>query len=475
MASQYETSVVIPSFSGLNQAGDGYNQTLRQAREMENVDTTSGMFRPMREGRQLPYGLPYPIGTLACLSRRFGFPDNEKTVLVAMAGGNVYTRPLNKNEDWTVRYTGLSKDLNSYVTYEVNVEGHDPIDVLLFSNNTDGMFCLYGDDLHVAAVTTPYRFGVISRFNERIWGTDIIGAPESLVYSAPFDPFDWDQNDETPEDGGGEIMAPSWDGDRFVAMRQFGSQLLCFKRNAIWRVLGTDPGEFVVREQHGQSTVSENTIAILNSLVFMLGWGGIVRYDGAQSTAFLQEMVHDVMDRVNFGSVDAACAIMSGSKYCLALPLDGSTTNNAVLIYNGHEGTFNFRTGIPVKAFLGVDDRVFYTSATTPGRIFELCDEGKSLPIVWRSGYQDLGIKSSVKSGFTVYFLAEAKTIFPLYIGIRTDKKLKMKRLLVKPGKATKTRLNVQGRYFRLEIASDSVIPFAVSGGFKIDMELDPD
>jgi hypothetical protein len=71
--------------------------------------------------------------------------------------------------------------------------------------------------------------------------------------------------------------------------------------------------------------------------------------------------------------------------------------------------------------------------------------------------------------------MVEAETTIPLYIGIRTEKKLKQKIFNVKPGKMTKLNLNSKGRFFRLEIQSYSAVPFKILGGIKIDLELDPD
>ena len=107
------------------------------------------------------------------------------------------------------------------------------------------MICIRGDDLTAYTVETPRKFGVIARHAERIWGGAIAEEPDMLVYSAPYDPFNWEQNDAIPEDGAGDVLQPSWDGDSFTALTSFGSQLVAFKHNKVWRVLVTDPGQYV--------------------------------------------------------------------------------------------------------------------------------------------------------------------------------------------------------------------------------------
>ncbi len=112
------------------------------------------------------------------------------------------------------------------MTYEVNTDADGepteaPIDVLLLTNAEDGMLCVYGNSLEVKAVPimpggTELRFNVMARHAERIWVTGNPDDPDKLMYSAPYDPFNWIQNDEEPADGAGDVLHPSWDGDSFV-------------------------------------------------------------------------------------------------------------------------------------------------------------------------------------------------------------------------------------------------------------------
>ena len=489
----YSTSVQIPLFSGLNQTGDGYNMSMQYAWEMENVNVEGGSFQPMREGLLMEQELEYPIGTLARLHRRYG--QNTGTVLVAISNGCVYTKEYEDDDEWVKRYpgdnqTGLSENDCDWLTYEVNERNGQaleaPVDVLLFTNAKDGMFCLYGDNLTVEAKpvvpdpndpTAIVKFGVIARYNERIWGAGIEGDPDKLMYSAPYDPFDWEPDPDIPEDGAGDILQPSWDGDRFVALRQYGDNLLAVKRNSVWRIFGTDPSSFTMSQQYGGGTIVENTFVVFNDRAYMLGANGMMIYDGTGVYAFNQENVSRIFrEHVNYSAISKACAWMRDRTYCLALPVNGSSYCNAILEYNTAERTLAFRTGVSVDSFLQVDDKLFYTSATEPGRVYELQDRiGKTIPCKWVSGYQDLGLKNSIKSAFIVYMMVDSEAPVELRVGIQTEKKLKQKVVYTKPGKMTRLHLNLQGREFRLEIESISSVPFTISGGIRIDLELDPD
>lgn len=476
----YSTSQVIDLFKGINQTGDGTNLSMRFCVESENVNFHNGSFSPMREGDMIEQTLEGPIGTLAYLSRRYG-ENAGTTVLVAISEGKLFTKLLDYDDPWQEQYDGLTVNDCDWVTYEYNPVGGEntagPVDVLLFTNAKDGMFCLFGDTLDVIPVPTPKKFGVLARYNERIWGSGIEEDPDMMVYSAPYDPFDWTANDEIPEDGAGDIMQPTWDGDSFLSLRQFGSDLLSIKRNSIWRIYGTNPGEFVMTRQYGGGTIQENTVAVYNEYAYMLGEHGLMRYDGTGCYPYLQDAVQKLMgEKVNHDALHKACAGMRNGIYCIALPINGSNYCNAILEYNVNENFFQLRTEVSVDSFMQYNERLFYTSESYPGVVYELRDDkGTVKNCKWISGYQDLGQKNSIKSAFILYAMVESEAPVELRLGIRTEKKLKQKIVNTKPGKMLRLHLNTQGREFRLEMTSYSAVPFTIAGGIKLDLELDPD
>lgn len=515
VSNSYETTVQIDSFSGINQSAGIRGIQMRYAVDGENFCTTGGMLRSMDGGREhIPAALDAPIGTLMLLYRRFRTSENdyfhnEPEILIAVAGTKVYARPLNSKgellNEWHEIYDGVTNPVFDYVTYETStywvlngkrvdpktegaleVIADNPIDVLIMSNADDGMLIVYGDSLDV----TPYRvqpsttdvekkFGVLTRHAERIWGAAIPDQPDMLMYSTPFEPLNWEQNNEYPEDGAGDIQQPSWDGDSFVALRTYGSYLLAIKKNRVWRVSGTNPGEYYFKEQFGGGTIVENTVVVYNDYMFLLSYDGLMMYDGTAVQQFRQPQIQDLMKRVNWAYAGGAVAAMRGTVYSLALPIDSSTINNAILEYDTAENTFNLRVGVYASSFLAYENVLYYTDSRTGtdgalvGRVMKLDGSGEALPMRWISAYQDLGYKSVTKSGFEVYLLAD--TDMRLTVGIRTEKKLKSRTVNLTAGKAKRIRLNVAGRSFRLELSADSGAAWRLGGGIQINMELDSD
>ena len=484
----YEMVVSVPSFLGLYQDGDGVDVDPKYALEAVNVDTTGGVLHPAARCPHLLPALPGAIGTLARLYRRWGAPGAQD-VLVAASGGALYWM-LPGGAEWTSiappeGVEAYQSDTWSWVTYEINPEGSEaPVDVLLLSNAIDGMIMVRGDDLSASIVPTPKKFGVISRYAERIWGGAILDDPDMLVYSAPFDPFNWEQNSEFPEDGAGDVSQPSWDGDSFTALVAFGSQLIAMKRNRVWRILGTDPGQYVFKEQYGGGALFWDTVVPVGERILMLGRGGLWQYDGLTVQPYYQQFAKTVFERMNQNALSGACACMYKDRYYCALPLDGSPHNNAVLVLNMTEKTWLLRDGITVKDFLPTDDALYFTSATDPGRVYRWGEDARAngaAPCRWVSPWLTGGRKDARCGGWTWYFSVRADSPVELVLTVRTEKKAKAKRYkadATAPGDVPKQkRLHIggSGRRFRFEIESAGGAAFELDGGLQINVERDED
>ena len=136
----------IPGFLGLMQYGDGVNADARFCTECENASSAEGSLGPVADCEHLGGDLPDPIETLARLHRRYHTTDQERDVLIAAAGGQLYWRlPAGEKwqriplpAEWTAEEYQCSRF--SCVSYEINPEGSSaPVDVLIMSNAKDGM------------------------------------------------------------------------------------------------------------------------------------------------------------------------------------------------------------------------------------------------------------------------------------------------------------------------------------------------
>lgn len=494
---KYDAYSTIPSFLGLRQ-DDEYGNDSRMALEVKNLETVDGALQPAAACTLLSPQLTSPIETLARLYRRWT-SATEKELLVAASGGKLYAM-VPSATTWTELQMpqGISSwtsNVWSWVAYEVNPVGStSPIDVLLMSNAKDGMIMINGNTLAVTQVTTPKKFGIIERYAERIWGGAIDDDPDLLMYSAPFDPTDWEAQTEIPEDGAGEISQPSWDGDSFTSLKAFGSQLIAFKKTRVWRILGTDPGEYAFKEQYGGGAPFPGTIVVDTERILMAGYHGVDIYDGLSVQPFYHDVYKDVFREINTSAVDQCVACMWNDKYYLAMPMGLSQINNAVLIYDTHTGAWLLRRDVNVESFLPTIETLYFTSSTTPGKLWKWQEDSWQTGSAtndatkWVSPWNDLGRKDIVKGGFEVYFQMEVKDApVTLKLSIQTEKKIKTKTFTMKPLNASQISRNRSykqkrlhfggsGRRFRLIIETAAGQPvWRLIGGMMIISETDPD
>ena len=130
--------------------------------------------------------------------------------------------------------------------------------------------------------------------------------------------------------------------DFTVGIKSFTDDtVLVFNRNSIHSVkqAGTQvPVSTLLTNEIG--CVARKTIIQVGNNIYFLSDSGVYSLEffeefnlrGSQTP--LSESVSKTIDRINQSAIDKSCAVYFNNRYYLALPLDNSTFNNAVLIYN---------------------------------------------------------------------------------------------------------------------------------------------
>ena len=318
-----------------------------------------------------------------------------------------------------------------------------------------------GDTFECSVVPAPKKPGVISRYAERIWGAGFADDPDMLMYCAPFDPTDWTLNTTHPEDGAGDMLQPSWDGDEFTALIAFGSQLLAFKKRRIWRVLGVNPGEFAMKEQYGGGAEFPGTLAAVGTEVLTMARDGLMRYDGMDLSEFGKEYPTEIFRSLNRAAADRARAALHEGVYYVALPISGSPVNNVVLSYDTTSHNWMVWEDIPVAAWLSTEDGLFFTSAVAPGCVFKWRGGVEALPARWVSGWFEFGRTDTVKENIRVTLRAFTADTQHVTITLETDFGSQAKEICLNrtfPGRGgppTYTLpFGVRGRRWRVRIES---------------------
>ena len=532
----YDADVWIPAFLGLRQQDESLNTDVRFATDVLNVETPNGVLQP-HAGWDVMTGEfeGHKIETIARFYRRYYNGPGSKHWLLCAVNGKLYYRQEGVDSTgWqeVSRGSGASpfaSNVWSWCTYEDNsAETDTPVDVMLISNAEDGMYEVvppdrpstwgdyaageytwddlssktweevYSEAWHVSTVNTGgVKFGVIERYAERIWGGAIPDAPDTLWYSTPYYPTDWQPVTAIPADGAGSIQQPTWNGDSFTALRAFGNQLIAFKEHKVWRVVSSYDTDvpFEMVQQYGGGAPYFNTIAVDVERIFMADIDGISVYDGMSVQPFQRELIEPLWRKVNKQALDQMCAVLFQNRYYLAVPIGNSTVNNALIVFNLHDNTILYYEDLAIESMLSTPEKIYATSSSLPGKALILnydswaTGRASGGATRWVSPWMDFGYKRIQKGGFDMYITPEVQDEpVTLKISIQTEKKTKSKEYTVQPlteaqREANKEHRNKKlhfggaGRRFRIIIETDENVtaPWRLIGGLQLVVETDPD
>lgn len=486
----YAGSFLIPAPTGVYQALGDTNLSTQYAYRAQNIRTERGLLATSYGTSRAMPSLGEPIETLTRFYRRTRPDDPE--VFVAAAGGRIYTYTMGA-EGWVMRREGFQSDRWSCVTYEA-AENGETVDILILSNEKDGMIAIYGSDLRVEekqlAIGEGYakvKFAQLGRYAERIWGTGAPGYPDSVFYSKPYDPFDWTAENETPELGGGVIAQPTWDGDSFMALSTFGGYLLAIKTRAVFEIRGTAPSSFTISQAFGTDGPMEaRTIATDMQTMFFLTQSGIGVYDGATLRLLSRDALHETMRMRMDGTQTLATACMCDHVYYLALCVkeregDYLSENNCVIEYDTQRGAFMLRRGLRVKDFYALGGSVYYTQADGAYEVLHYGDEramghlGAPMECLWQTAWLDLG-KAYKKRDFVLRLTAEAdENDVPLELTIITERREKTRTVLLsRQRRDYRVKIQLSARRIQLRLRSHArAAGWRIFGGIQVEYTID--
>lgn len=191
-----------------------------------------------------------------------------------------------------------------------------------------------------ALAGSPPNFSICVTHANRVWAAGVNASPSKLYYSPLLDP------ENATAEGWGEINVDPSDGDRITALASYKGELIVFKgpyKGSIHRIAGTAPtGSDAyrrIRWIEGIGAAWQNSLFRFNDdLGFMAPDASIhslkaVAAYGDFNEVSLSRPIQTFLRRANFASLKQVWAASGCDEgfVLFTLPIDGSTTNNAVL------------------------------------------------------------------------------------------------------------------------------------------------
>ena len=479
---KYDATLTIDGFRGLMQfdENESVNTDMRYAVDGKNFDTRDGNLQP----KALPVAA-VPSDTFSPEIEGSGLLRKSTIDGTGFYGNKNYLFILGKkiNNAYLVRFIapgcesswasdmleGTIDGLNgSFVQYEHIYtpagSASTKVDAIYHSDASNGMrgWAILSNAVLTIGVTTPYNIGIITRYGERIWGADITGEPDLVVYSAPYDPEDWSINQQIPEDGAGEVRIPSFDGDRITAMIPFSNSLLIFKEHHIWRLTGLSPDEYQFQEQFGGGTIYPNTVVIYNEAVYFLTDDGVCVYDGLSVKPFQQYALRTLWRDMPIRNLNlrAPVGVVWKNKYILSFPGKSTDTKNTqTVVYDFENGSWSVAgVEFSANAYHVVDNDLYMIVVMPPNTFgqglsalkqwYGAIDETPASVqntvtsfegFDWVSPWSDLGVKDVLKTDFKLRFWIQTHVNLTGASPITENEKLKLS-ITLETERGSKTR-----------------------------------
>ena len=436
----------IKNFAGgLNQSADDSLLSVNQSRDAQNVDVSSGTLKTI-SGYSKYIAAAAPAG----ITRLMKFYKNNTSTgavtsyLLAATATAIYYWT---GSAWSALATGLTSGDWDYLNYQIS-----STDVIIMGNGSDVMKKWDGTTFSNLGGTPPVAKS-ISLHAERLWATGVKAYPNTVYYSDDLNPENWTGG----EDAAGEVYLPTWDGGVCIGVSNIFSDLVIFKTNNIFRVVGTYPSVYEVKQVYSSvGAIAEKTIVSGNDRAFFLSKDGLYYYNGVSAYPLLGDMAKDVVINPSYAK-NAVSIIHKNVLYC-AFPEGNSTANNVVFVYDLLNKNLMIWRGLAVTDFMEYEDKLLFTDST--GYVYTMDGnaatfDGTNISAYWETPWQDLDAFRVTKTADTLYFYAKGNGI--MRVDVTFDGKTKTKNVTLSPsGKLHSLSLNLEGRRFKMKFSNVS-------------------
>ncbi len=454
----------IDKFTGIDQSKSDYLLSDGSARQAVNMDTALGALSVSGGfSRYTDWTLEGGIGTLAAFYRRESGVTHSRLVAVNALG--IYAL---EDTGWSAISALPGNAQASTLNYQMDGE-----DILLLADGVRPVLKWNGEGQMSELSGCEMRFSQLALHYERIWGSGIAGEPDAVYWSRAFDPADWSGNEDMPEQGGGVVLIPTWNGGRVVALRALFNDVLVFKDDDLFRVVGTYPGNYeVVRVNGVTGPVAPQSIVSSADGCYFLSHDGLCAYNGVSVGNVLTDRAREVFGRVNPSAAAGAAAAIHKDRLYLALPLDGASFNNAVLEVDLTRGACLLRENLAAASFLPFDEQLLL--AGQDGLIYRMDHSrtyaGAPIQAHWIGPWRDLKAPDTVKYFESINMHAGGT----LRVRLETERgALERTMRLGTAVRPVSIRLGGHGRRFRLSFFNVDGSYFYVAPGVTLNLEDD--
>ena len=300
--------------------------------------------------------------------------------------------------------------------------------------------------------------------------------PSRLYYSqAPGDTRtieNWTAASESENVSGGFVDVGT-DSDPITELFALSNQLLIFKRDSLYRLLGDRPGNFRIQPVNGTMQQPVQTACVrAGDVLYFLTAGGMYYFDGqtVQRKADADK-VRVLLERANLSACVAAAR--TDRLYFAFREASGAGANDAVLIYDLARGTYMLRRGFTAYGLFAAGGTMYlldqngYVCRFEEGETYD----GARIDAYWKTPMTDLDSKAVVKRLEELYLRGSGGI---LSVEAVTESGTVYNERLMPGGSERILELGLtgEGRAFQLVFRNVNGSHFTIDGGVELIMDM---
>lgn len=240
---------------------------------------------------------------------------------------------------------------------------------------------------YIAQLGAFPRAKYIQYFKGFLWVAGLESDPHGIRWSAPGTAYKvWPLISR-------ESVAES-DNSIVRAIYGFGENMLVWKDDSMWQMVFNGYNAFgladfvPIRVPGGRGCISQSSIVEIDGWLYWLAKDGVYRFNGTKVEPVFKDRIQSVFGRINPARRAFAVGVdwPQFNVYLLAVALDGSTNNNAVLVYDYNRKAWWIWDDIQAQAWISDKDAannaiLYFMNAS--GHIFQmgagLTDHGSAI------------------------------------------------------------------------------------------------
>lgn len=235
-------------------------------------------------------------------------------------------------------------------------------------------------------------------------------------------------NDFDTSNNAGSIIVDAGEGDKITGIYSLNGVLFIFQRHATWKILGTSPSNFEIRNVSNEiGLLDRRTLVEYDNYLVFLSDLGAYAFDGVNFTNLTNDVINTHLS--TFANKTSPSAVLWGNSYLISYTATGGSHNNEALVYDLKRGIWGRLTGVYANVWSvwdgGTDTGQIYFVSSNQGSIYRWDngnnDDGYEIELLYDTPSIGMGQNVNTKILKKFYVQAVASGDYSLSVTLYKD------------------------------------------------------